>query len=245
MRKRIQKSKYIIAFMITFLLFMSGVLLGLNFQYKRAQSLDSAVGDIKQSYSSVLIQYQYMQQLEEEKDCTALNLLFQSALEELNVKRERLEIYDNQDKLDKADFAKLRSSYTVSQLNYWLLAKKLKSLCEFDYSIILYFFDEPEDCGDCEDQGIHLDYVKKLLEEDVLIFALNGNEDGMVSLLKQKYGVTYYPLLIIDEEKHDFKTNKEILEMICPGKTDTHEVCLKYVEEENMSLTYTVNASAS
>jgi len=225
-RKRIEATKYFIAFLITFLLFISGVLLGLNFQYKRAQSLDSAMQDIEQSYGSVLIQYQYMQHLEEERDCDALNVLFQDSLEQLNEKREKLEAYDNQDRLDEVDFKVLRRSYTTSQLNYWLLAKKLRNLCNFDYSVILYFFDKPEQCNECEDQGIHLDYVKKLLEDDVLIFALDGNEEGLVTMLKKNYNVTHYPTLIIDEEKHDFKRNQEILDLICDGKS--HKVCNKF-----------------
>jgi len=218
MRERVRKSRYIAAFIITALIFFFGFLLGYSFKNMRGDALDNALNEQNIEYSNLLLQYQYISELEEEENCAFLNNVFQESLQRLNLNSELLQTYGNQKKLKQDDYSKLRQQYTISQIDYWLLARKLKNSCNLDYSIILYFFNDEENCPSCEDQGIHLDYVKRKLQDDVLIFALDGSEEGIVSLLKTNYDVVDYPTLIINERKFGFTHNQGILAESCRGK---------------------------
>ena len=197
------------------MVFITAYMLGAYMEGVRNESLRVNMEQQRTDLSDLLLQYQYISELEDESNCEALTVIFRQSLDALDKESQRLQSYEEQRKIQSADYQRLRKAYTVNQVNYWLLAKRLKNLCGMQYTDILYFFMPPEHCVDCENQGIHLDYVKKRLNDDVLIFALDGREEGIIELLKTNYKIQGYPSLVIDGELYNYTTNEDILNMLC------------------------------
>ncbi len=215
MRKNLLFSRYAIAGFVVFMVFVTAFMLGTYMEGVRNESLRVNIEEQRNELNDLLLQYQYISELEKQQNCEALAVIFHESLEQLDTQSQRLQGYEEQRKLENSDYKRLRKAYTVSQVNYWLLAKRLKDLCGMQYSDILYFFSSPKNCADCENQGIHLDYVKKRLGDEVLIFALDGSEEGIIALLKANYEVERFPTLVIDDVPYNYSTNEEIIEILC------------------------------
>ncbi|MFH1400634.1 MAG: hypothetical protein ABIH41_03880 [Nanoarchaeota archaeon] len=231
MKRNIDRTRHFLVFFISALIFFSGMLLGLFFQSLRAEDLSSELNRQRQDYNSLILQYRYISELAQDENCAYLNDVFAQSLQDLNEKSGRLQQYDQQNKIKEADYMQLRKEYTMSQINYWLLARQVKKLCDSNYSIILYFFDKKENCPTCEDQGVYLDYVKRKLDDSVQIFALDVNEGGIIDLLKANYQVETTPTIIVDEEPLLFSTYKEIMAIICIDKED--DACQSFQNDTN------------
>ncbi len=225
MRQAIQKTRYAAAFIITMLIFFFGFFMGLIMQYERSEMMVDELNEVKLEYSNMLLQYRYTSELSDNKDCSSLSNVFWAQMKNLNKQSQRIQDYSVENKISDEDYKQLREAYTISQIDYWLLSKKIKSLCSLNYTNILYFFDTEEDCPLCIDQGLHLDFLKKRLAEDVLIFALDGNEKGIIELLKQQYGVVKYPVLVVDEEVYGFQKSSQLVSYLCnKGNQEACEV---------------------
>ena len=68
--------------------------------------------------------------------------MFDNSIIELENNRERLDNYNKQSKVKQGDFDLLLREYTISQINFWLIAKNLKSSCSnsSDFVTIIYFY---------------------------------------------------------------------------------------------------------
>ena len=101
------------------------------------------------------------------------------------------------------------------QINYYILAEKIKRACG-NMNVILYFYGDKKRCPSCQDEGVHLTYVKEKLKDNVLIFALDTSREGPIKLLMQKFDVQHreLPVLVINDNITGFKTNQEIFKML-------------------------------
>jgi len=171
----------------------------------------------KQRYdiADLVLQYKFLQDLEDKGDCDALTTVFKGSLKDLNKQSQRLQFFEQQRKISQGDFQNLRLAYTVSQINYWLLARDLRKTCSLQYVDVLYFFDEPKACGGCENQGIYLDYVKKVLGDEILIFALDVRSPGITQTLITTYGVEKFPAVVINDQLYYGLTSNEIFDVLC------------------------------
>ena len=83
-------------------------------------------------------------------------------------------------------------------------------------------------CPACEDQGIHLSYVKQKLGDDILIFAFDSqSSSGALKLLSQRYSVSEreLPVLVINNEIYGFMSNSQIFNVLCEKGLGNEEVC--------------------
>lgn len=228
MVREINKQIYVITAIITLGIFLLGLFLGLYVDSKRIQYIQNEGKQQRSDFNSLQLQYQFIDQLSSEKNCPAVLKTFDTSLKELEKTRERLEAYTEQSKIDKEDYEALRREYTIAQLNYFLLAKKAKEICDANISIILYFYAAKQDCPDCIEQGFVLDYLKRIYKDRLLIFALDGKmtEEPMIELLMTSYGITTYPGLVIeDKTQNGFTEKNKVSELICLS-FDDNSTCL-------------------
>ena len=228
--RRLSKDLYIIAGILTLVIFLLGLFLGLFFEEKRIDFIRGENEEQRLEFASLQLQYMYVSQLNKEIKCPALASTLEQSMVSLDKARERIETYSQETKLNKERFAQLKKDYTISQLRYWLLSKDLKELCDFRLSTILYFYSDEEECPSCDEQAFILSYLKKIFNEKLLIFALDGRfeEEPMVRILQESYDITYYPTLIIDEVKFDgFRPREEILRNVCPKIDSNNPMCRK------------------
>ena len=219
MVREFNKKRYFIAALLTLSIFLLGLMLGLVIEGKRVQYIQSMNRIEKLDYSSLQLQYAYIDQLSQEKNCDAVSKTFENSIKNLITTSERLEEYEKSANINKEDFAILKREYILAQLNYWLLAKRTKKICNRDLVSILYFYSTKKECPQCEEQAFVLTYLKQQFKENLLIFALDSKYVGepMIEMLKDQYGISKYPTLIIEDTAFEGFTSKdEILKIICP-----------------------------
>ena len=220
--------RYLFAAVLTLLIFSLGLMLGLVIEGKRVAFIHEKTSEQNLDFSSLQLQYEYINQLSREKNCPALAKNFDENVNVLEDTRERLESYRDQSSVNKAEFEVIRRDYTIAQFNYWLFAKKYKSLCNANITTILFFYDDDDKCGECSNQGYVLSYLKNVSGDQLLNSAIYGKYEvePMVGIIKTTYEVNEYPTLVIEDETFvGFMSADGLKEQICEVINNTHEAC--------------------
>src|SRR3989344_3807045 len=102
--RTISKDKYIIAGAITIGIFLLGLFLGLVIEGKRLSYIESAGRKQNLDFSSLQLQYAFIDQLSQEKNCLAVQKTFEQNINNLESTRLRLENFDSDSTLNKKDF---------------------------------------------------------------------------------------------------------------------------------------------
>lgn len=221
------KSRYWVAALITGGIFLLGLFLGLVVEGKRIATLQEDERMQNLEFASLQIQYQFVDQLAQERNCEAVEETFNANLESLERSRVKLDEFSRDSALNAKQYDVLKREYLLSQLRYWMLAKQTKTLCKRDMIDILYFFHNTEECPDCDEQAFILDYLKKIFKDKLLIFSIDNTftSEPMVSITRQTYNITEYPTLLIDGEKHTGLATKEDLLVILCSRYEGLEAC--------------------
>jgi len=229
--REFNKKRYIIAALLTLFIFILGLMLGLVIEGKRVQYIESVNRIEKLDYSSLQLQYAYIDQLSQEKNCDAVSKTFESSVKSLIETSGRLENYEQNANLNKEDLHALKREYILAQLNYWLLAQRTKKICNRNLVTILYFYSTDKECPDCGEQAFVLTYLKNEFKDKLLIFALDStySDEPMIEMLKSQYEISRYPTLIIEGHVfEDFVSKDKILKIICPLYDKDTDYCKNY-----------------
>ena len=223
-----RKRRYVLAGVLTFLIFSLGLILGLVIEGKRVEFSQHRITEQRLDLSSLQLQYAYIDQLTQEKNCDALKVGFTENVDVLEESRVRLENYRQSSSVNRAEFEFIRRDYILAQFNYWLLAKRYNQICDAPVATILFFYDDEERCDRCNDQGFVLSHLKNVFDEQLLNFAIYGKyeKEPMVSIVGKTYDIDSYPTLVIDDEKIEgFVDIDRLKEIICSKLDGSHEAC--------------------
>jgi len=228
--RSLSKDKYIIAGAITLGIFLLGLFLGLAIEGKRVNYIESIGKKQNLDFSSLQMQYAFIDQLSQEKNCLAVQKTFEQNINNLESTRIRLENFDRDATLNKNELDLLKNEYILAQLRYWLLAERTRELCGADVVSILYFFSDEKECPDCEKQAFVLTYLKKKFKDKLLIFSFDSNfeSEPMIPLLKNTYNVSIYPTIVIEgKPRQSFQDKDTILKELCSYYKEKPEDCAK------------------
>ncbi len=222
------RRRYVLAAFLTLMIFVLGMMLGLVIESKRVVYIQQQAKQQELDFLSLQLQYQYVDQLGQEKNCPAVAEALDEAVTNLESARKRLEGYTATSNINRGEFELLQKDYTLAQIRYWLLAKRTRDLCNTEFATILYFFSDDEDCASCNEQSFVLTYLKKRLKDKLLNFIIYEKQDEtMVAMLKKTYNITQYPTLIIENQKFDgFISREEILNEVCKSYASETEDCM-------------------
>lgn len=226
--RSLSKDKYVIAGAITVGVFLLGLFLGLAIEGKRVNYIESVSRKQNLDFSSLQLQYAFIDQLSQEKNCLAVQKTFEQNINNLESTRIRLENFDRDAKLNKNELELLKNEYILAQIRYWLLAERTRKLCGSDIVSILYFFADEKECPDCDRQAFVLTYLKKKFKDKLLIFSFDSKfeSEPMISLLKKTYNVTSYPTIVIEGDAgNGFQDKNTILREICNYYKQKTEDC--------------------
>lgn len=226
--RSLSKDKYIIAGAITLGIFLLGLFLGLAIEGKRVNYIESAGKKQNLDFSSLQLQYAFIDQLSQEKNCLAVQKTFEQNINNLESTRIRLENFDRDATLNKNELDILKNEYILAQIRYWLLAERTRELCGADVVSILYFFSDEKECPDCEKQAFVLTYLKKKFRDKLLIFSFDSKfeDEPMMPLLKNTYNVSSYPTIVIEgKPKARFQDKDTILNELCSYYKEKIEDC--------------------
>jgi hypothetical protein len=230
--RKTSKAKYIVAAFITLLIFLLGLFMGFVIEGKRTSLIENQANEQKVEFASLQLQYSYMDQLALEGNCEAVIKTFEQSINTLESSRIRLENFDQNAQINKQEFELLRRDYMLSQIRYWLLAKREREICKNDLVTVFYFYSTKEECPDCEQQAFILTYLKKLFGDKLLVFSFDGRfeKEPMIVVFKEIYNISTFPTVVVEDKTYSGVTEKEIiLEEVCHQFKTQVKGCEAYV----------------
>lgn len=228
-KRKVSKSKYLIAGVITFMIFSLGLTLGIIVDNFRISWADFELRKHELEYSSLQFQYLYISTLEKgEEGCKVLNIALEKTISQLGESLDQFLEYEKSSNLNTGDYDIIKRKYLLDNFRYWLLAKRAKALCNLDKVTILYFHSI-KDCDICPEQGVILTYYKKIFGERLLVFPINidlEKEESMITILKSRYNITTYPSIIVEDDLYEGVVEKNKLKkLICNSFKDKQPEC--------------------
>ncbi|MBW2988146.1 hypothetical protein KY318_01435 [Candidatus Woesearchaeota archaeon] len=213
------KHRYIIAGIITALIFSLGLLLGLVLDYERLQYANRVTKQQEVNFKSLQLNSVLLDEFKSKKElCSILQVSLQQVLTDLGYSLERIEEYEKESDINKEEYELILRNYLLDNIRYWLIARRGMDMCNMDMVTILYFFSE-ETCDICPTQGTLLTYYKKKYGNDLLVFPINVDlrkEEKVVPVLMGIFEIDTYPTLVINDKKYEGLVNREELgKLIC------------------------------
>lgn len=220
-KKQNDWKRYVVVFLITASIFLTGLWFSGFMDNKRIDQLKSIENTISLDLQSSEIQFSLLEELSCE-DITSSTVLSS----ELNTLAEKLSYSEDNMGVKNEEVINLKKYYSLLQIKDYLLMKKITERCGQEYTSILYFYKNTN-CNDCTKQG----YVLTALRERyprLRVYSFDYNLDfsaikAMISIYKIPDNL---PALVIDGHVlNGFKSIEEI-EQLVP------ELLLEKTEEE-------------
>lgn len=224
--RKISTEKYIIAGIITLLVFSLGITLGLILEGQRYSAVEEVNKEQEVQYLSLQLQYLYLNTFSNYNNCPILSTTLKATVEDLSKSLSNVIAYEEENKASTDRKITIQRRYILDNLRYWLLATESKQKCHLNIVPIIYFYTQ--DCSSCPVQGTVLSYFKNLFGEQVLVFPINldlKNEEPMVEIVIGQFNITKYPTLIIDNKKYENVLNKEQLQKIICNSLQNSPLC--------------------
>ncbi|VVB75265.1 Uncharacterised protein [Candidatus Tiddalikarchaeum anstoanum] len=187
-----------IAFIASFIVFSSGVGIGLFIDELKSASVSSSITDLQNSIVDAELELLMFDYFGGNVSCNYLILKSEELGEQSSKLGERLDIFERSNQINEEGYLTLKEDYTRVLIKDWLTLEDIKKSCEANYSTILYFYSNTR-CFQCENQAYVLNYYKNMLKSNVLIFAIDSDMNiSIVKMLVYNYGINTYPSLVVD-----------------------------------------------
>tara|TARA_Y100000310_G_scaffold339840_1_gene433760 strand:- start:38 stop:736 length:699 start_codon:yes stop_codon:yes gene_type:complete len=215
--RKISKDKYVIAGILTLLIFSLGLTLGLVLEEQRYNLVEDLNQEQDVKYLSLQLQYLYLTSFSNNDNCAVLSTTLKETIKELDKSLGQVISWEEEEKTSETDKTLFQRRYVLDNLRYWLLAKEGKKKCDLNIVPIIYFYSS--DCPSCPNQGTILTYFKRLFGEQVLTFPINldlRNQEPMVEIAISQFNVTKLPTLVIDNKKYEGVVGQDQMQgLIC------------------------------
>ncbi len=211
-RPPINKYKYLATFGFTTLIFIIGVLIGLQFSDYTTYKFQSE----QESLKIQLLSADLKNELFKDIQC---DLKWSSIWDDKVALGNRIENLEKSQGQDDPNLLIQKEFYQLIQIRTWLLLKDFKKECNTNQSIILFFYtnneDKPVEKDLSEKQGLILDELYTRYPDRIAIFAFEINiNNSALNALKSIYNVSKSPTLIIDERYYEGLISSKELENI-------------------------------
>lgn len=222
--RQLSTKNYVIAGIITLLVFVTGILLGLSLSDKRVSFAEEQIGLQKLEIDSLQLQYLFIDQMNAKSNCAAISLALENNVKKLAVLGQKIESYSNDVNFNEKEFDQQKREYVLAQIRYWLLAGKSKSICSTEAVSVLYFYSNEEECFECSTQSKVLTHLKGKFKDKLLVFSIDSSfvQEPLVPILRETYNITKFPSLVVDNNVHYGLVEEEEL---------SKELCSMYTEK--------------
>lgn len=209
-KRFISKRRHLATLIITICIFIIGLLIGSLIN----ETKFSTIIDIQSKFKTQILSLEIQYDLLEEDICKVENPKdLEEELYEIGAV-----ITDLEFELGKNDkrVLELAEYYSLLEVRHWLFMKTLKKQCGKRSNLILYFYSNLGDCGECEEQGYILTTLRKKYPDlRIYIYSFNLNIDNpALNTLKDMYGVTKVPSVIVNDKLYDKYITIQELERI-------------------------------
>jgi len=215
--RTISTDKYIIAGIITALIFGLGLALGLILEDARYGLIQQVNQDQEVRYQSLQLQYLFLTTFHNENSCPILTTTLQETVTDLSDSLNEVVSFEEQKKNNDAKKMTVERRYLLDNLRYWLLARESKQKCKMDIVPVIYF--HKQECPSCPKQGTILTYYKNLFEDKLLVFPVNldlSDHEPMAKIIQSQYNITLFPTIVVDNTKYEGVVDTDQMkEIIC------------------------------
>ena len=211
-------NRYLIAGFITTIIFIIGILLGLQLSNTNLDDLQNTLQKDLLEMQSLDLEILVSKELNNESICSYIEYRLPNIIKtkvELGRKFDTTNLPPDKIKL-------LQKQYAISLMKYWLFTEVQEKQCKISTPRILFFFTSNQEAS--REQGRALDYTVYLSNETISVFAFNVQwDEPLIKLLINKYNVTDTPTIIINETKHDnFQSVESMAGILCSVYGEKH-----------------------
>lgn len=202
-----QWSSYLVAFLITTLLFATALYASNYFNNKRVADVQSTQDKISIDILSLETQFELLA----EHSCR--DITENSVLSiEIQPLAQRLSYLESQSQVDEDELLQLKRYYTLLQIKDLLLMQQVSKKCGLEPVFILYFYSNKGDCKECEEQGYVLTGLsQKYPNLRIYSFDYNIGLSALQTLIDINDLRYELPALVINEKPYyGLKTMEEI-----------------------------------
>ena len=223
MVRKISLKKYLVAFILTLIVFLGGLLIGVMFENVRLNHSKQISLEDKVSLRSIQLQQNYIDS--GLADCNSLNKILDVNLNELGRKMAEVLSYEEDSMFNQDQFNLVLRDYFLTEIQYLLTSQEIDKKCNKDNVKIIYFYDE----SSYDTQGDILGYIKKLFKNNVLIFSFNSDfkDEPMINLLLTSYDIKEYPSVVVEDKLYSGHNSVEKMKEI---------ICKEFLKMEKMLL---------
>ncbi len=208
--RKISYSLYILALVITIIIFGAGVLIGQMYSNNVKSDIGNQLDYLSARTDSLQVLLLLSQQPSEnlcgfyEKQAGLLG----EQTADLGYKLGILE------KNNDAQLIELKKLYFEKEIRDYLILSKIKSLCKKDFNLILYFYSN-KNCPNCIKQGEELTKLKQSNPVKNLIYSLDYDSDSLSILaMKANYEITSTPSIVVNEKVYSGLNSFEQLKQL-------------------------------
>lgn len=202
--------KYLIAFLITVMIFATAIFLTNYLNTKRIDNVRTIQDKIATDLMSSETQYSLLS----ESSCKDVSKTTLS--DELNNLGQKLTFAESSLSADNSDLLHLKTYYSLLQIKDYLLVKKISEKCNRKNISILYFYKK--DCSDCTEQGYVLTYLREQYP-DLRVYSFDAELDtpALQTLISMFEVKDQFPTIVINEKTYSGLMDKDKIVKILPA----------------------------
>lgn len=200
-KRKVSWRIYIIAGIITLIVFSLGVSLGFLLSNEKYDIIRYDLENLQLKQKDIELELLLISSIGEES-CDTLKYEIEKTASLSSELGEKVSYYDRE-MIKNPEFYILKKQYIITLIEFWNYWELFKKNCNSSVNTVLYFYSI-SNCNECQAQGFVLSFLKQENPEKIMIFALDKDEDlYSLNLVKNIYNVTKAPTLVINNKKYE------------------------------------------
>lgn len=185
---------YVLALIITIIMFAIGVYVGTLVDSINLNGLRENLNDITADVSSMQL---LLLSDEPELFCPVYANQLSKVNSEIETIGYKLTVLEEEKGIVDVD---LKKQFFILEANSYLLSKKTNGQCNKNTTLILYFYSN-KNCESCQKQGLDLTEARRH-SSNTLTYSFDGDLGSPIAdAFKQKYDISVYPTIIINDQR--------------------------------------------
>ncbi len=201
---------YVGAFLLSLLIFLSGIFVGQMVDLSNMENLAGEVDSVSQKVSSVHLLL--LMEGNSSSFCPVYTSELDSIDSEVELVGHKLSYLEDE---RNAFDPELKKQYFVLQAESYLLSKKVNEICGDDITLLVHFYSN-SDCENCKEQGYEILKSRDSSSEKIKLYSFDGDLGSPVAdAFKEQYNIKTYPSIVINEKTYSgFRSSSEITQII-------------------------------
>jgi len=211
MERKVSFHLYIGAFLISLIVFLTGVFVGTLLDTANVQRISGDITHVSERLYSV--QLLILMEANSSSFCP----VYLSELSSIDQDVENFGYqltYLEEEKGIQDD--ELKKQYFVLEAQSYLLSKKVQGLCGDDSVLLIHFYSN-KNCSDCRQQGEEILKARDALPDtNVKLFSFDGDMGSPIAeALMNQYRIREYPSIVINGKKYSgYRTSEQIQKLM-------------------------------